>query len=228
MAASSIQNQRRPEMVEGTISAKACKEGESKVVRFNEQLATYSNDVLCLDTSDEAAPASDVLWYQKKDIKAFKEQFIAHAKHVARCNRTGQRKIRSGNEVCCECNSPSCARNDNILKVFRACCQEECTEHKALCPEAPLTCFAGSFEWLGLEKMVSRKIATDKSRRRSQLIQKVLQYQECVQASRDAGNGSVLSQEELRRVCEQISLPSRLFAHKLATAVASKMVAKAA
>lgn len=173
-----------------------------KTVRFNEgDNEVYDNTTVCKEDCRD-------LWYQAPDYKHFK----AVTKYLAR-------------EICQweQLNRSSPYSYHRVLKrTYKACvtCPFETT-----CVQSVMTATEEKRlrEWmqvstsrLGLERQAIRDIAIDRSFRRQEIVDTVMELQDEVAARQGTAVDAHAQAEIMRRACEEISRTSRLFARCLA------------
>lgn len=197
-----------------------------KMVRFAPDICVVHS--ICHDTP------TNIVWYDNHEYSSFRDEYIAQAKVVARFNRRStkssssaggsSKKMKKEEEASQESNNNDEANINSILKAFRECCQKpdniknEDLIAVAEAGGAPLTSTLQKHpDLLGLERMAAREIFRDKPQRRSQLIKAVCHVQ---QQQRQREDLRYAIEDNLRRTCERITRPSRLFAELLGQAAA--------
>lgn len=182
-----------------------------KTVRFNEHdNKSYINTVLCKEDCQE-------FWYNAKDYAHFKSSTKFMVKEIARLEKHNKKSTNSYRRVLERTYQASVVSNINNSIVV-----EDIDDAKQL------------EEWmrvstcrLGLERLAIRSIAMDRSQRRADLVDVVLELQhQQQQHSRTGGannnNKTVdvdAATESLRQASEELSRTSRLFAQHLAVAL---------
>ncbi|KAL7575665.1 hypothetical protein ACA910_011486 [Epithemia clementina (nom. ined.)] len=156
------------------------------------------------------------MWYSSKDFQAFKKEVCTAAKEL----------IRFEKEACRQ--SGKAAYGKVILRIFEACCnaQKDLYEIRPGQLSGALTSSDETQfqKWIsvtpsrtGLERLASRRIYQDKSKRRAELIYTVLDIQEYYQNMPFEDRAQLIS-----NAAQEITRPSRLFAAYLACAQPSK------
>ena len=214
-----------------------------KSVRFSPAIITYSYNDKKLDeavTTPSSASShiishQDVdphsLWYNGEDYSQFKAQALADAKAMIRRNR------RCHDDIAATKDTSDCSGSENttakIRQAYELISSSDCLMLSLQEMNAP---YHGSCEAVGLEKMLGRDVYRDKKQRRERLLDAVGAIQctcdEHFHGKRHSSEGSssllpdhqqlkLLSEIKnvqsilLRRVCETISAPSKVFANYL-------------
>lgn len=161
------------------------------------------------------------LWYDDEDYRHFKKQTGELARVISligarsRSASSYEKVLARTQEICkCVVSEPTDDNNDSIMSVdernnLKRCLQSSPARH-------------------GLERWAVRPIARQRKLRRQEIIETVLAIQQAAvvpeQEQAPAAeyvNGRGMDRAEyIRRSANRISLPSRLFAHAMATAAA--------
>ena len=182
-----------------TVDSHAFLRRRQRRVKFDESQNEYhANTQMVKEECQE-------LWYSFSDMKNFKAQTGSMAREIYRAEKV---------------NTATYSYSRVVLAAYDACCRVPCETI-----ESPLTKLERKnlHKWMevglsrsGLERSCIREIAQDKSNRRSQIVDSVLDIQESLAFREDFD-------DVLRKATEAISRPSRLFAREVAMAQAASL-----
>uniref|UniRef100_A0A7S2Y2K0 Uncharacterized protein n=1 Tax=Entomoneis paludosa TaxID=265537 RepID=A0A7S2Y2K0_9STRA len=178
---------------------------QERTVHFCESSNVVHENPLCKDDCS-------LLWHTAEELRHFKAAFSFMARMISH-EGEGQDSLQHSQFY------------TGILEnVYEACCYAENVSEDILTRQEK-SCLAGLFSIdigigrLGLERRSVRKIGRDKQRRRTQLFCLVTTANiEDGLCREDDFFGRNMVAEQLRMQCEQVTLPSRVFAMQLAQA----------
>jgi hypothetical protein len=173
---------------------------KKKTVRFNENgNERYNNTQLCKEDCNDS-------WYSAQEYSHFKSSTKFLAREIAR-NEKRQKSVNCYKRVLERTYEASSGSSSSILTTQEDEKQLEQWMRVTTCR-------------LGLERLAIRSIAIDRSQRRADIVDTVLELQEGM--NRNSSNSTKQSSAEaeiLRQASEEISRTSRLFARHLAVAL---------
>jgi hypothetical protein len=183
-----------------------------KTVCFNEACnASYNNTLVCKEDTVN-------LWYSTEELATFKVENNDLAKEITRSERDSiqavysyQRVIRRVYDACLKQPFDQDDDESSTLLLSSLLSPNDSTHLQKW-----LNCSLGR---IGLERKSVRCIAKDVHLRRKDIYRMVLEIQEM-----DTTSSLEDKAEFLRKSCQALSRPSRLFAHELAVAQAVAVV----
>ncbi|KAL7568176.1 hypothetical protein ACA910_020870 [Epithemia clementina (nom. ined.)] len=188
----------------------------SYVVRFDGVTTVWSSPPLQASNEQETTTEIASLWYTKEEYAQFRTTLVAEAKEALRSDKTKESKSQSGvssirrayemiaSTTCFATqdaiDSNSSSDDDNVNFAI-----------ESILPDLDLPC-RGCSDFVGLEQLVAKKIHREKHRRRCMLWDAVLDIQQAIHEQHGPKACKDLQSNIIRRVCEEISGPSKLFA----------------
>jgi hypothetical protein len=175
----------------------------SKRVTFTMSLnKKHDNEVICKEDCLD-------LWYRSSDYKNFKKSTLIAAKAIIKAE--SENRARYSYRRVLEHTHQLCRNAISEYDEYQDLSTTEERRHLNRCAEVALS-------RVGMEKWAVRSIAKAKSIRRFEVVDIVLDIQDA------HGKQRTDTQDTMRKSCERISRPSRLFAVALAQAQAAALL----
>ncbi|KAL7566080.1 hypothetical protein ACA910_009866 [Epithemia clementina (nom. ined.)] len=199
---------------------RSCTKGSSKrrlrpktCVRFNGVTAVWSAPHSAQTSNDQDTNTSELpsQWYTKAEYAQFRTALVAEAKEAIRSHKAKESKTKSGVSSIRRAYEMITASTCFSSQDDSSFSSEDDNSVECSFPELDLPCH-GCSDFVGLEQLVTKKSHRDKHRRRCMLWHAVLEIQQEQQQSHDSCSSKDLQASILRRVCEEISGPSKKFA----------------
>jgi hypothetical protein len=197
------------QLINNTSQSSQLSSNTKKRVRFS-ALDNKFHDNTVIDKED----CKD-LWYQAPDYKHFKGATKYLAREIAQSEPLNRSSSPYSYHRVLKRTYKACVTYDPFDETASAICSVlTATEEKRLSDWMQV-----STSRLGLERMAIRELAVDRSMRRQEMVETVLEMQEEAMEERHLSGcdfDADAQAEMMRQACEEISRPSRLFAQCLA------------